>query len=304
MSEATSVQVTETNKTEQSWTKGRSQSHPKDLPSGFASPFLNSTERIHETLNLEHTKYSTWESQQDDITVVTMYLDIGTFRKGTWGAVFTPDRYKSWMRPFGQIQNPVIGFFDNASHAEFFLDIRGNYTNSTKIILLENRKDLWAFQIMKRIKEIFESPGYPKIPPATTVPEYSSAMHAKYEVMLWAVQQNIFNTRYFAWADVGLFKDLKSSEPFHMYPPSDFDPKRVAYTKVNERKTLRNLENVLHRSRLWVCGGCFLGNPSALTQWSWQYRATIEAMLKDNIMASDQEVRNGNLCKHLCKVNE
>ncbi len=208
---------------------------------------------------------------------------------------FTPGKYKSWMRPFGQIQNPVIAFFDNSSHAEFFLGIRGNYTNSTKIILLENRKDLWTFQITTEIKEIFEIPGYPGLPPATTVPEYSSAMHAKYEVTLWAVQQNLFNTRYFAWFDIGFFKDLKRSEPFHMYPPPDFDSKRVAYSQISKRENLPSLEKLLNRTMPWICGGCFLGNPTSLTQWSWQYRATIEAMLKEKIMASDQEVRNRNL---------
>ena len=296
----------ETNETGLSPTKGRSQSHHTGLPSGFVSPFLNNNERIHETPNLEHTKSATWESQQDDITVVTMYIDIGKFRKGSGNKFYTPDNYRNWMRTFGQIQNPVIAFFDNSSHAEFFLGMRGNYTNSTKIILLENRKDLWTFQITTKIKEIFESPGYPGSPPATTVPEYSSAMHAKYEVMLWAVQQNIFNTRYFAWFDIGFFRDLKSSETFHMYPPSDFDPKRVAYTQISKRENLPRLQKLLHRSLPWICGGCFLGSTASLTQLSWQYRATIEAMLKEKIMASDQEVRNMNLnsgSEHLCKVN-
>ena len=267
--------------------KELSPSHPEVLSSTFVSPFLGE----NGISNLGHTAPTASEPQQDDLTVVTMYLNIGNFRKGHTVVVYTPNRYKNWMRVFGRIQNPVVAFFDNSSHAEFFLNMRGNYTSSsTKVILLEDRNDLWAFRIMPKIQEIFESPGYPHNPPGTTVPEYSCAMHAKYEVMLWAVQQNIFNTRYFAWLDIGLFRDLKSSEPFYMYPPPDFDPKCVAYTKVYNRQTLPTLDKVLYRSRPWVCGASFLGNPTALIQWSWQYHATIESMLKENIMATDQEV--------------
>ncbi len=268
--------------------------HHGVLSHTFASPFLH---RLSPSDGSPPTGASILDSQHDDLTLVTMYLDIGKIQKGRV-VVYTPNRYKNWMRVFGCIQNPVVAFFDNSSHAEFFLNIRENYRNTTRIILLENRSDLWAFRIMPKIQEIFESPGYPHNPPGTTVPEYSCAMHAKYEVMLWAVQQNIFNTRYFAWLDIGLFRDLKSSEPFHMYPPPDFDPKRVAYTEVNNRQTLTTLDTVLHRRRPWICGAFFLGNPTVLRQWSWQYHATIESMLRENIMVTDQEVHtlcNGNV---------
>ena len=41
---------------------------------------------------------------------------------------------------------------------------------------------MWSFQLVPSIAKIFSRPGYPFHTPNTVVPNYSAAMHAKYEV--------------------------------------------------------------------------------------------------------------------------
>ncbi len=270
--------------------------HPAVQSPVFVSPFLNNS---HPDYNVDainkDTEFTAQGTLQDDLTIVTMYIDIGKFQKGAGGSMFTPDLYKKWMQVFAYIKNPVVALFDKREHASLFQQLRGRYANSTSIIVMEDRNDFWAFSLLHKIKMIFNSVGYPHNPPNTVVPEYSCAMHAKYEFMLWAVQQNIFNTRYFAWLDVGLFRSLvprlTSTVPFSLYPPPDFDPERVAYSQVAMRNSRATIKEVVFQNMHWVCGCFFLGTPPVLAQWSWQYRATTERMLEENYMSTDQQVR-------------
>ena len=59
--------------------------------------------------------------ESDEMTVVTMFLDLGVFKKG-----YEPDRYHSplkyrnWMRVFGRIANRVVAYIERDNDIIFF----------------------------------------------------------------------------------------------------------------------------------------------------------------------------------------
>ncbi|KAK2146349.1 hypothetical protein LSH36_615g01074 [Paralvinella palmiformis] len=143
-----------------------------------------------------------------EVTIVTMYLNIGNFRKGEGSGYHSPDMYRKWMRLYGFLLNPVIAFFDNETDRKYFLKIRRLHgqRDHTKTFLL-GRRDMWAFSLRANISRIFKKPGYPKHHPNTVIPDYSCATNAKYELIFNATNANWFCTRYFAWSDIGFFRN-------------------------------------------------------------------------------------------------
>ncbi|KAK2154844.1 hypothetical protein LSH36_256g06054, partial [Paralvinella palmiformis] len=124
------------------------------------------------------------------VTIVTMYINIGTFQKGETNSYFTPELYQRWMKVFAFLQNPVVAFFDNEEDMKYFENLRHRLgANHTKVILVK-RSQLWSFSLRHGIRNIFNQPGYPKHHPNTVIPEYSCVMHAKYEFMRIATELN------------------------------------------------------------------------------------------------------------------
>ena len=130
---------------------------------------------------------------------------------------------------FRQIDNPVVAYFDDDTFFEAFRNIRnGDLANKTKIVKVD-RKDLWAFKLMPKVTRIFSDPMYPKFQPNTVVPEYSCSMHAKYELMIKAINDNYFTTDDFAWIDIGLFRhqDPSRTAPFRIGLPPKFNHSHI-----------------------------------------------------------------------------
>ena len=138
----------------------------------------------------------------ENVTVVTSFFDIGTFRKGGPTRLYSPKLYWDWMKCYGTMLNPVIAFFDNDTIRKRFQRIRQPLgENYTKAFLVQ-RSDMWAFNLRENISRIFNQSDYPKYYPNSANPEYSSAMHAKYEEILIATKANFFCTRYFSWIEM------------------------------------------------------------------------------------------------------
>lgn len=95
------------------------------------------------------------------LTVVTAFFTIGSFPKGTLHTVRTSNTYNVWMRTFLFMKNPVIFYTDNKTYADFFVALRKDASLLTESVHL-NRSELWAFQIIPKIKKIYSTPGYPQ----------------------------------------------------------------------------------------------------------------------------------------------
>jgi len=108
-------------------------------------------------------------------------------------------------------------------------------------------------------------------------------MHAKYEVIQLAIEENPFNTRYFCWLDIGLFRDISHidvSSEFPMYLPSNFDNISVAYQQPygprNEKATPKQ---IVHDNMFWLCGCFFVGEATVLYRWVQEYKVIFNFLI-------------------------
>ena len=55
------------------------------------------------------------------MTVVTMFIDLGVFKKGdNLFAYHSPYKYRRWMRVFSKITNPVVAFIEKDEDILYF----------------------------------------------------------------------------------------------------------------------------------------------------------------------------------------
>ena len=234
---------------------------------------------------------------RDEVTVVTAYMNLSKFRKGEGSRHFTPDLYHSWMRIFRHIQNPLIVYLDRNEDIDYFHKLRENIPKNLTMTVKVTRNRLWSFGLRKRIAAIYAQPNYPKFHPNTVIPDYSCVMHAKYEFVQNATKSNPFRTRYFAWVDIGLFRDIVTeSKPVKLHLPPNFDHSRIAYTEVHGRNTKMSRRSIFHRNKVWVAGGYFIAEKSVMQRWTAEYMRATERFLRRKLMNTDQQILYAMFC--------
>ncbi|KAK2155554.1 hypothetical protein LSH36_237g04070 [Paralvinella palmiformis] len=226
----------------------------------------------------------------ENVTIVTSFFNIGTFRKGAPSLYYSPEKYYKWMESYRSMFNPVIAFFDNDTVMKYFQGIRQPLgENYTKTFLVQ-RSDMWAFNLRESISRIFKKPGYPKYHPNTVVPEYSCLMHAKYEAIFLATEANFFCTQYFAWIDIGYFRKTSMS-PFEIWIPPNYNSSLVAYTEISSRKPELDPKGIVYSNAVWVAGGFFIGEVNVIRQWAETYMRATEMMIRQyELISTDQQV--------------
>lgn len=228
----------------------------------------------------------------DHVTLVTEYFNLGSFPK-TYTEWRTSGEYRKWMSHFGRVRNPVVAYFDDSIFASGFNEIRAaaSLENRTKIIQVQ-RNTTWAFSLLPAIKGIVSDPEYPRMPPQDLVPEYACAMHAKYEFMLETVRLNPFQTKYFAWVDIGLFRFEKKNDKriFSIRLPPGFNSSRIAYNEVYERVTQAPPEAIFLTNAIWLCGCFFIGAASQMIRWTQHYMHYVQMALNRGLTSTDQQV--------------
>ncbi|XP_048259243.1 uncharacterized protein LOC124132406 isoform X3 [Haliotis rufescens] len=239
---------------------------------------------------IPHKKFLTYNNSHPlDVTVVTAYFNLGRFRKGS-GLFFDTQLYMSWSGVFKHLRNPFVFYTDSEDIAKQFQQMRIGKEGITKIVLVD-RKNLWAFGWVDRIKKIYSNPGYPKFHPNTVVPEYSCAQHAKYESVEAAVKSNYFNTTYYTWIDIGYFRYiLKRGKEFVIVKPQGFNESRVAMNKVNDVNMDTSPETVFKGNHVWLGGGMLFGSKFTLPIFIADYRQAVQHYLDMSLSSTDQQV--------------
>ena len=198
------------------------------------------------------------------------------------------------MDIFSRIENPIVAYFDDKVYFDYFKQLRKKDTIFwEKTLVLEKRKeDLWAFKMLPNISKIFSDPNYPKFLPNTVNPEYSCAMHAKYGLVSKTIEMNPFSTDYYAWIDIGLFRDLDHTkmDMFHIDLPPDFNVSTVAYNQVYPRKKFISPKEIYLSNLVWVCGCFFIGHKEQLTKWVQHYMNYTVYSLQNGLINTDQQV--------------
>ena len=222
---------------------------------------------------------------------MTGFFTIGSFPKGSLHQVRKADTYNVWMRTYLFMKNPVVFYTDNKTYANFFSTLRKNASLPTKVILV-NRADLWAFQIIPKIRKIYSTPGYPRHYPNTYIPEYTSLTHSKQQVLALAVQEKYFDTDYYCWVDAGYFRDIVHREKkYWLEVPDDFNKSRIGVTRVYNSDLKRtSARNIFLANLNWVGGGIFLGTPEVILKFHDQYKEAVMRYLKQGIMNVEQQL--------------
>ncbi|CAG5121509.1 unnamed protein product, partial [Candidula unifasciata] len=200
-----------------------------------------------------------------EITIVTMYINIGGFMKGET-ASFTPTTYKKWMSTWGWLSNRVIAFFDNDEDLETFRQIRSVLPANRTVLIKLQRSEIPAFKNLDKIRIIYNHPLYPKYPPNTVVAEYSCAMNAKFDVLQMAIEKGLVHTKHIAWLDVGYFRNLlkpkfrPKDDSFSLEVPENFNSSTVGLSMVTPWTELSKLTawDYIRNNIVWVTGGFVL----------------------------------------------
>ena len=229
-----------------------------------------------------------------DVTLVTGFIDIGAFNKGDPNLFRTHRDYERWMHIFDRIYNPVVAFIETDDDVTLFDRIRASrdagLRNVTRIERV-TRGETWAFSLLPKIKQVLKERNYKKILPNTAVPEYQCIQHIKYEHVLNVATTNPFKTKYFAWIDIGLFRDIVdvNADKFKLFLPPDADLTRVAYGEVTPAQNKTN-EEIFRGNLYWVCGCFFIGARPTIMRWTREYMRYTEKFLNEGLANSDQRV--------------
>ena len=259
----------------------------------------------------------------DDLTLVSLYMDLGDLKKGEGKGkdrlVYTRDTYVRWMAGLARLLNPLV-FYTEVPELRDLLErersvvagramtsARVDLRNRTRAFLFE-RSTLHSFRhYLPRIRDILRNPPYPRFNPNTVVPEYGATMHAKFDVLERAIRANYFNSKYFAWIDVGVFRDVGESgvtaaltigaslplrpvAQFGLLLPPQFDERRVASGEVFELNFTLTPEQIVAHNGVWVCGCMFAAERRVMLRFAEQYAAAVEAMHERALSSTDQQV--------------
>jgi hypothetical protein len=142
-----------------------------------------------------------------------------------------------------------------------------------------------------RIQGVYKQPGYPVHYPNTVNALYTAAQHAKFAVLTDAVRRNIYNTPYYAWLDVGYFRDLAGSKQFfELKIPNGFDSNRISVNQVSRQPMKTNPRDIFRRNIVWIGGGMFIGTKHIFIEFEKLYHRALLYFLDQRLMNSDQQV--------------
>ncbi|KAK7087317.1 hypothetical protein V1264_021386 [Littorina saxatilis] len=253
-----------------------------------------------------------------DVTIVTAFFDLGTFQKGEklQNIHYTPQKYLEWARAFRYLQNPLLIFTDSSEMEDCFRGaatvsetLREKWSNSqksgtaetkreasekknrVKVVRIYNRTELFAFKKLKRVREIFADPSYPKFHPNTVLPEYACTQHAKVDLMERAILEDYFHTKYYAWIDLGYFRDTSSRKrKFWITVPPAMDDKKVAVNEVRSPHHDLDPGVIFKENVYWVGGGMILGSAPVVLKYVAEYRRAVDFFMDRGLFNTDQQV--------------
>ncbi|XP_048731524.2 uncharacterized protein LOC125648456 [Ostrea edulis] len=276
------------------WSNSSAWNIPKSIPLRITSTHPN---------NISPQNFLSWmfsrtsgdwtygKISSSNLTIVTAYWNIGTFKKGP-SALLTKNTYFSWMKTFQYLMNPLVVYTDSKEFGDLMKKLRseGKLNYQTEIFY-EERKSFWPFGLVDRIQSVYKQPGYPAHHPNTVNALYAAAQHTKFAVVADAARKNIYNTPYYAWLDVGYFRDLVGSEQFfELKIPNDQDPGRISVNLIFRRHMEINPYEIFRHNKVWVGGGMFIGTKHIFIKFEELYRKALLYFLDQHLMNSDQQV--------------
>lgn len=229
------------------------------------------------------------------VMVVTAFLDIGEFGKGSPSIKRDHNIYEKWTAAWRLLHSPVVFYTDSAGFAKHIQTVRKHLPDLTRVVQV-NRSAVWAFQQREKIAGIYAA-GYPKHWPNTVYPDYTCVTHAKFDFVKDAADKNYFPSQYTVWMDAGYLREkadeaanVTSRTYYVMEPPSDFDPTRVMCGQIYQPHFNTPWKEILRGNINWVGGGFFLGRPPLMLKFVEQYRRAVTLFLEQKESNVEQHV--------------
>lgn len=271
---------------------------------GFYTGFQIMYTPVHMRICPDPIEAPKFYNNKDNITIVTMYLNIGSLHKTSFlffaHTHYTTDTYKQWLVSWGKLSNKVIAFFDDDKFITQFRLLRKHLPESHTKIIKVDRDMLKAFEKMDRIGEIIKDPAYK----TTYPPTYTCVMNAKYDALEMALALPDMQSEYIAWMDIGLFRRLESTvPPFTLKVPPGFNDSTIGVSEVSPRSELDGLSplEIYQKNKVWVAGGYILAKRELLPKFIAQYRAATDTLLDMNLADTDQQVLGSMYSPQLVK---
>ncbi|KAJ8320980.1 hypothetical protein KUTeg_002567 [Tegillarca granosa] len=237
--------------------------------------------------NITKSEYIS-DNLPNEITIVTAYFDLGTFKKGKF-LTFNTDTYKEWMKSYGMLNNTVIMFTDSQDIADLIQKSRKHFTEHMTRVIQIDRNSLWAFKLAPKIRNIFKQPGYPVFSPNTINENYSCVMHAKYDLLEKVIKDRLYDTKYLAWVDIGYFRN-HYDQPFKLLPPNTVKDDHISFVQVHEFHPWLTHREIISGNCEWIAGGFFMGRPEYLLIFIEDYKTAVLQLIEQKWMSTDQQV--------------
>lgn len=242
-------------------------------------------------LQIDSEKEIMAKKESCDVTVVSAYIDLGSFQKGPKKSnINNKQLYFDRAKVFRYLVNPLIVYTDSKAFKDYMLMVRTNRSTSTKVILVK-RESLWAFQNVEEVRRIYSQPDYPKRHPGTTYPEYACTQYAKFDFLRNSIKDNIFAAKYYTWIDIGYFRDRDSKKQFYLCTPHEFNASKIAMSLVRFDSSLkRNPYEIMRKPHVLVGGGVIFGRSDELTKMVSDFQRAVTHFLSKGLANTDQTV--------------
>ncbi|KAK7502521.1 hypothetical protein BaRGS_00006096, partial [Batillaria attramentaria] len=232
---------------------------------------------------------------RNDVTIVTAFLDLGSFRKGgdfnsNHYLVYTPKNYLDWAEAYKYLANPLVVYTDSSHFQQWFLKARTGMEKRTSIVRID-RADIPAYQRIDKVARVFSDPNYPRFYPNTVLPEYACSQHAKVDFVAKSIRENPFGTKYFAWLDIGYFRDaLSRKRKFWIVVPPEMDDSKIAVNQVASPNFALQPEEIFKTNKYWVGGGMAVASGDTYLRYADDYHRALDYFLEAGLFNTDQQL--------------
>jgi len=191
---------------------------------------------------------------KNNITIITGYLNINIKRSSKSNTANQTYDYIEKSRATLQIPQYIV-IYCSEDIIQHVTKIREEFglLNITKIIKITLEDNLYMVDKLDKIRE-----NVAKNNPPYDIPEYILAVNSRYRYIQNAIENNYFNTNYFAWVDFSL-SHIVDMPPNKIIEPKSHDKVRIGWIA-------RYTDNQIVGNHYFLGGGVFSGHKEIMKE--------------------------------------
>ena len=225
-------------------------------------------------------------------TLVTAFYDLDKKKR-------TMANYNEWMPNFLPYLDSYVVIFTDEKSYQKMLDLRKNFFEKTKIIVLP----ITEWHTYKYIDHWQKDYGR----------DHQQQYHSVELYMIWneksmfvkrAIEMNPFDSEFYCWSDIGMIRNSEYSRYIHKFPKvrEDIDKNKIYLLNINaisENGYIFNesdykfeeLATEKYRYINAIGGGVIFGHKNVFLKWVDKYYDMLDEFVKDDLFAGkDQSV--------------